>query len=339
VRHTLLTAATALLLACARPAAPRTPPARLPAAGEPRATASDGRQVRECAAGRVRITGRLTYDGTCDGGSSVMMDELRCSPCGDGVCNWGEDRCSCPLDCAPTSARPLIHYERSPRHRPSPPGVVNETPGVANIPAIVAAIGAALAHHDEVACDHLPQAERYIFDNGDYAMRAPRGDEWSVYCHVLVANRPGHCGLVESNIEPNLHQDCEFYFRALAEQTQTHPEDCLAGFPVLYDGPDEVYNCMLNFVDEAYGNRLALEMRVSADPGLSPFMIDLYECLELPRPSTQTAGQPDQHHCLYDLALQRRDPKLCDLITNPYTGGGGNTFSDPNCHRALSGAP
>jgi len=79
-------------------------------------------QSLDCCPNHVRRCGQLMIDGSCDMTSGYVWYP-ECVPCGNDSCDWHENRCNCPEDCAPTDDRPRIRYRglsRIPRQPGAP---------------------------------------------------------------------------------------------------------------------------------------------------------------------------------------------------------------------------
>ena len=66
----------------------------------------------ECCPGLSRRCGSIAPDGSCDAAVSWNPWAYpECLPCGDGICQRAENRCSCPEDCLASPDRQSIRYE------------------------------------------------------------------------------------------------------------------------------------------------------------------------------------------------------------------------------------
>lgn len=204
----------------------------------------------------------------------------------------------------------------------------------ADIPDFAQKLADAYCHPRLEACQRLPESEPYTFDFGDHSVNAPSRTQWLRYCQALVAADPTQCEGIDRFSEPNLQQSCEYFFQQLAEKNNDSPAFCLEQIDIVYHSADEVGNCLLGWMGPLYGH-LTVQQCMAASPmgQLTQFDLDLSCCLRLPRPSTLTAGQPDQQECLYQLAQTSRNDKVCRLIADPYPS---NPKSEPSCLAALA---
>ena len=214
------------------------------------------------------------------------------------------------------------------------PNLLLDPVQVANIPDLAQELSEAYCHPSQQACSQLPEPEPYTFDEGDYTISAPTRAQWLSYCQALVAADPSLCESIDASSEPNLRESCENFFADLADRNDDSPAFCLAQIGTVYHSADEVGNCLSLWVTPLYGHLTTAQcLAASPQSPVTQFDLDLYCCMTLPRPSTLTAGQPDQEQCLYQLAQTSMDQRVCLMIEDPYPS---NPQSQPSCLASLS---
>jgi hypothetical protein len=263
------------------------------------------REDKPCCAGMSRIRGGLQPDGTC-GATRIGGHEAVCTPCGDGKCQWVEDRCNCPQDCEGRA----IDYEGSRKlpARPAPILYSNDTSG--DYPTFRAALERARATRDVSICDGLPEPVPQTFDQGDHMSRSPKRAGWYAYCRALVADSPGACPARDVQATPNLNAACEYFFQAVAAAADPSPGGCIREIGRTLHSSDEVRNCMLPAFGATFGNyRSTAETDVAAS--LGPFTraeLDFFHCANLP-------WGKDRDQCISAVAVATGNDLLCSLTS------------------------
>jgi hypothetical protein len=183
-----------------------------------------------------------------------------------------------------------------------------------DIPQFVELLANARKRGDPKLCDVLPTPQHQTFDQGDYSIDAPRRGQWVGYCQALALNDAVLCHKIDRMSHPNLKQECEKFFE---KSLITSPKSCYDQIGVLFEHPDDVRNCFLKYKDQ-----------MEEAPAIYR---QIESCLILSHGTTSVDFQ-NEAKCVFELAQDSKDRKLCLLLRNPY---GNQKYSRPDCLELL----
>jgi len=225
----------------------------------------------------------------------------------------------------PSAQHPRITYKSLESDRStsdnsavSLPTVLTNPVDSGDIPELARLLTRAYETSDESICRGLPEPQQQQFFHDDYTTHAPSRYTWVAYCLALVHRRNDYCPDSDVGTTPNLIYDCRYFFQALSEQRNASPQFCLDNLGKGYTSSDDVRNCLQQWLVNSFGHRPVREIQQQSDSfaPFTEFELKLLACLE------------KSDECLFDLAQETHNPKVCELIRDPYEQ---NEKSRPAC--------
>ena len=174
-----------------------------------------------------------------------------------------------------------------------------------NASQIVESILDAYLSKDIKTCDNLPTTKN----------QSPSNSDWKNYCKALIEIEPSLCKSISDNTSMSLERKCLENLEKIMLQTENSYELCYEQYGTFYLSTDQVRNCFL-----------------TKDLSNAPeFYKELDVCVNISNEPTAGVGS-ERGKCLFELAIKSQQPKVCNMIGNPYTAF---TYSTPNCHEEI----
>ncbi len=272
----------------------------------------------ECCPGLARRCGKIESNGECNMEAGGYMDLYpECVACGNGTCDFWENRCNCPEDCKKTKDRSKIEFKPVGEANPPIPrisGVLLNPINSGDIPSFAAKLMEAYDRSDSKICDGLLEPVKQVFDHGDYSTSSPTRPQWVSYCLVLAQRDYKLCSGLKA-----FRSDCEYFFQSRVEQNNRSPQFCYEQYGKIYSSNDQLYHCLWTWKIHRFGYREVDEIMETSN-SIEPFTLfelALLKCLEKDHAFIQNQGKEAADRCFFELAKNQGDSKLCGLIRNP----------------------